>query len=69
MALSLALFAVVVVLAAELASSASGQRDQTRRRNSCASWHSLPQSLIFVLTIVKPEALYIYASLFLRHHP
>lgn len=63
MALSLALFAVVVVLAAELvfrlkAEGADLRKEQLRIRALIAA------SLIFVLTIVKPEALYIYASLF-----
>ena len=63
MALSLALFAVVVVLAAELvfrlkAEGADLRKEQLRIGALIAA------SLIFVLTIVKPEALYIYASLF-----
>ena len=62
MALSLALFAVVVVLAAELvfrlkAEEADPKKEQPRIVALVVA------VLIFVLTIVKPDALYIYASL------
>jgi hypothetical protein len=62
MALSLALFAVVVVLAAELifrlrAEGSDPKKEQPRIVVLVVA------VLIFVLTIVKPDALYIYASL------
>jgi hypothetical protein len=62
MALSLALFAVVVVLAVELglrlkADNADPKKEQLRIGALIVA------VLVFVLTIVKPEALYVYASL------
>lgn len=62
MALSVALFAVVVVLAVELAfrlkaDNADLKKEQLRIGALIVS------VLVFVLTIVKPEALYVYASL------
>ena len=62
MALSVALFAVVVVLAVELAfrlkaDNADLKKEQLRIGALIVS------VLVFALTIVKPEALYVYASL------
>lgn len=62
MALSVALFAVVIVLAVELAfrlkaDNADLKKEQLRIGALIVS------VLVFVLTIVKPEALYVYASL------